>query len=106
MFQWTITTSSPAWRLAALGYLRYYIDCEEYDRRVCTGPKDPHGDVLPGSGWEAGLINRHAARRWRDIPHVPYLGEATERSARDWARGLRTQGQRLEALAALEQEIA
>ncbi len=46
--------------------LRYHRVCEEYDRRVCSGPIID-GSIRPSSPWEHGLINRHALETLRSI---------------------------------------
>ena len=38
----------------------YHLRCESYDRTVCTGSLDQHGDIRPANGHELALVNRNA----------------------------------------------
>ncbi len=40
----------------------YYVQCESYDRTVCTGPMGRDG-VMPANPEQRAIINRHA--KWR-----------------------------------------
>jgi hypothetical protein len=40
--------------------VQYHVNCELYDRTVCTGGMSQDG-VLPANGWERGKINQNAA---------------------------------------------
>jgi hypothetical protein len=42
---------------------QYYINCEAYDRTVCTGPITRDG-ILPIDHRELGKINRNAHDEW------------------------------------------
>lgn len=44
-------------------WLGYYVDCERYDRTVCTGGLDKYGDARPADSHERALICTHAATR-------------------------------------------
>lgn len=58
------TRRNPSFERAVLCWLAYYVDCEEYDRRVCTaGRHGPGGGILPSTGPQTALINRYAQRR-------------------------------------------
>ena len=37
-------------------WLGYYVDCERYDRTVCTGGLDKYGDARPADSHERALI--------------------------------------------------
>lgn len=44
-------------------WLGYYVDCERYDRTVCTGGFDKDGDVKPLDSHERALVCAHASTR-------------------------------------------
>ncbi len=46
---------------------KYSIECETYDRTVCTGRISPGGSVMPATARERDLINKHAVRRKEEL---------------------------------------
>lgn len=62
---------------AYIASLRYHVDCERYDRTVCTGGHGPGGGVMPASGWERTLIVTHARERWTQLRHELAASGAT-----------------------------
>lgn len=63
---WQQTKPSVAADAALFAWLKYEVDCERYDRLVCTGGIGPAGGILPRDHFERSLINRFARvrRRW------------------------------------------
>ena len=47
---------------------QYYVDCETYDRTVCTGPINQDG-IMPMNSHETGLIGKHARQLLDQIKH-------------------------------------
>jgi len=50
----------------------YHTRCEDYDRRVCTGPIGRDG-ILPMTNQEMGAINRNALAVRKELQDRAYL---------------------------------
>ena len=62
-------------------WIIYYVECERYDRLVCTGNiffRD--GLVMPSNGEEYALINRHARKKLHEIISIwrQFIDDALE----------------------------
>lgn len=55
-----ISRSVKAVDVAVALFTVYHVECENYDRSVCTGPRMNDG-VMPANGHERKLIGKHAA---------------------------------------------
>lgn len=64
------------WNLAK----KYYLDCERYDRTVCTG-RIIDGSVMPASPYQAGLVVANALMVLRECR---MLLAGTPYSVQDW----------------------
>lgn len=78
-------------RAAEVGWLDYFVRCEEYDRAVCTGGFDRRGSIQPRYNYERSLSVAFARRCTADVRtalSVAGVTAETSEIARRWAGSL------------------